>query len=264
MSDFSDFLLSQTSPDAGASFSSKAPRPYVDGVSTNVLQGSVNTGWGAQTYGGGFLHVTLPGMQSATVQQAAMSLYGLSTDEIKTLQGQLVAGGFMSSKDITTPGMVDGATAKAYGDLLQNTSAMNMAGNASSISDVLSQAGAARAAAGLTDVGNTANGHVQQITPGLDLIDQVQQAAHAEYGRKLKPAEAQKFVALYHRMEGSQNSQMLAASTAAQGGTNSTVVGAPTASTSATAFVDDLHPAEAQAHSVAGQFGNLLDLLKGI
>jgi hypothetical protein len=274
MSDFSDYLLSQASSDAGASFSSNAPRPYVSGVSQNVLGGSVNVGSHQQavdtellSHPGGTHGKSLAGhdtvSDSVSVQQAAMSLYGMSRDEIRALQDQLVSAGYMSQRDVSTPGLVDGATAKAYGDLLQDTSAYNAAGNPVTIGGLLGQRGTARAAVGLGDTGTT-NGRVQQLTPGLDLETQAQQVAASRYGRKLRPSELQKFVTIYHGLEGAQNASLLTADTAAQAGKNTTVTGASSVGAAATSYLDTLHPAEAAAHDVAGQFGNLLDLLRGI
>jgi hypothetical protein len=267
-SSFVQGLIAQGSGSSSASFptaSSKTPDPSAQGISKNVLAGTVNTGIGVD----GQFSVThhdgengrpevstfdQTSMHSVSVDAAARAFFGMSKQQIASIQSQLVDAGYLTK--IRAPGFIDPATAKAFGDLLQNASAYNSAGNPVTISDFLNQsaqagfstslgktsAGSVGGAGGATGNGTTTlKRQTITLTNPDDARYLVNKALEDHLGRKAKPDEIAEF------------SNALAASER-NAPTSETDVSGPTGNTTSTSFAQPVSAsARADAYATGSQ-----------
>lgn len=255
--DFINTLVAQGSGASSQSFASGSNAdPARQGFSKNVGTGTVNLGLqpitrlvGGEPYPGSQ-------MNSSSVDQAALALFGMSkgaNGQVAQLQQKLYAAGYLTR--INTPGMPDDDTARAYGSLLQQVSASNQAGDPITVDDYLTQSAQAAAAAGVVGRGaTTTNGLRLHTTAPLDIMQTAQQVAQQELGRKLSNKQLQAFVAVYHGIEANKNAQTASTDPAIQAGTNVTTEDAPTLSAAADNYVQQNFATEYGANNVANTF----------
>jgi hypothetical protein len=204
---FTDSLIAQGSGTSSASFptgalSSKTPDPSAQGISKNVLGGSVNLGLqpiGPNNHlvGGDPIPASESVLNNTTVDTAARAFFGMSRDEIAAIQTRLVDAGYLTK--IRAPGFIDPETAKAFGDLLQNASAYNTAGNPITINDFLNQSAqsaleAAKASAAMTGANSSEfKRETISLTNPDDARYLVNQSLQNHLGRKATPDEIAQF-----------------------------------------------------------------------
>jgi hypothetical protein len=273
--DFVSGLIAQGSGASSQSFATGAPDPAAQGISNNVKSGTVNLGSTPTNIG--VVHhdgengrpetSTFTGSTpvTSTVDQAALALFGMSkgpNGQVAQLQQKLKAAGYLTK--IRTPGMPDDDTARAYGDLLQQVSASNQAGDPITVDEFLQkstvaglQAAASDAAAGV----GVPNGLSLHTSNPMDISETAQAVAQRDLGRKLNPKELQKFVSVYQGIEAHKNAQAVSAVPTIVAGGNVTTQDAPSVEAAADNYAQTNYAGEYGAANVANTFDTFRKLI---
>lgn len=190
----------------------------------------------------------------------------LSPEARWKLQQRMAAAGVIGPKQVFRRGVWDETTAKAFRDVLSFANQ-----NGVEYDDALDQL-TARGGLGqqVNGAGQTVGGAAaQQVKPGhqttltapLDLEAQVQSAAQARLGRKLRKNEISKFISIYHGLETKTSATMAASNDREALGQNTTVTTAPNVAPAADNFIDTNMGAEAGAHDVSTAFDTFKKLI---
>lgn len=273
--DFISSLVAQGSGSSSQSFATgspggrNAPDPARQGFSRNVAGGTVNLATSQGSVDTELLGLHRPSrggtqtnVDATTVDQAALALFGMSkgpNGQVAALQQRLHQAGYLNK--INTPGIPDDDTAKAYGSLLQQVSASNMAGDPVTVNEYLQKSAEAAAAAGLVNGKAPRVGSVFHTTNPLDINQTAQQVAQQELGRKLNPKQLAQFVAVYHGIEAHKNAQVAGSDATTSAGGDVSIQDAPSVGAAADNFVQSHFAGEAGAASVANTFSTFRKLI---
>jgi hypothetical protein len=200
--------------------------------------------------------------QAKTLDDADDDFYRMSAQQLQEFQNRIINAGIVDAESIRM-GDYDEATQRVWQGINQRAAGFYKVGQKRTPSEVLDMIEAANRAAGFTPEQQVEPGSVSQVTPGETLEQQVQQAARARLRRKLRPAEVQKFIALYQGLERGANSQAALAQANAQAGVDGEILRGPSMDASALGFVEDNFATEAAGQDVSGYFDALRQMVGG-
>jgi hypothetical protein len=192
------------------------------------------------------------------LSEANAAFYEMEETQVVDLQRRLVAAGILDP-DRVRYGDYDDDTYSAFAAINERTAKFNAVGKKLTPNDVLSMIQHSFVTSG-GSVEPVEPGDVSATTDALTLEERVQSAARQNLGRKLRPSEVSKFVALYQGVETSFNAKATAAQKAAQAGADVMLERAPSADVAAQRYLESGFAQEAGGLAAYGY----LEVLRGM
>lgn len=189
----------------------------------------------------------------------------LSPESRARIQSAMAQAGLIGKNDTFRVGVWDETSAKAYKKVLAYANQGGLKAE-DALQELLSapQMDGEGNAVGGDAALEQDPGKVSAISSALSLEEQVQQAAQARLGRKLKRAEVAKFASIYQGMEGAFNTKAnTMQDDAAVTGVDSEIEELPGADVAADQFIDSNYAQEAAGQDAYGYLGALRSLLGG-
>jgi hypothetical protein len=203
------------------------------------------------------------GDRTKTLDEANDDFYRMTPAQLRDFQDRILAAGIVDAGSIRM-GDYDDTTFKVWANINSRAASFYRVDQKRTPSEVLDMITTANQAAGFGDAAvEVEPGAVTQITPGETLAQQVQQAARARLGRRLRDSEVQRFVSLYQELERNANSKVVDARRHAQDGVSSEVVAGPSMDAAAADYVDDNFATEAAGQDTFGYYEALRQLVGG-
>lgn len=202
------------------------------------------------------------GITTKPLTAANAAFYEMTEQQLETFQRRLVGAGILDP-DKVRYGDYDDDTYSAFAAINERTAKFNAVGKKVTPNDVLGMIERAYVAGGGAPV-ETEPGRITPATSSLTLEEQVQQAARAQLGRKLKSSEVSKFVSIYQGMEGTfQATASAMEDEAAASGQNASIQQIPSADVAASQYIESNFAQEAAGQDAYGYLGALRNLLGG-